>query len=130
MTLSEELTYVSDLAVLNFAGVNTITAIIPLELVTVQNAGAASSDIIPPAAGHIFYLKNLSLYETQAITGTPYVAAYDIAAAAQTLHTLNLNAGEPGLFGRLFCSRLRHELNGASAGFYSIVFDGFDLTYT
>jgi len=129
MNWPEKLQLVSDEAVAQFAVITTVTAIVPIEDVQGVGASTADFDFLAPVANHLYFIENLSVIEIVSITGNPLVRAYDIAAAIQNLFNPQLIANEY-VAKHLWCTRLAHLQNGASGGTYSIVFNGFDLTYT
>jgi len=129
MNLGEQMQYVSDLAEQSFAGITTVDAIVPIEETIVQLAGGANNDFLAAVADHIYYLEFLTIQEVIAITGLPLVTCFDIAAVVNTIASPNL-IPDPGQFRSMWCTRLRHNQSGASAGSYICVFNGFDITFT
>lgn len=130
MNYPEQLQYISDLAKGLFSEVNNVTAIVPIaDSVDISVAGA-SSDIIAAAAGHVYFIKSITVTEFNAIGGLPKVQAYNITPAVRTLCSPNLNAQGFWETWNLFCSRLAYSQGTGSGGSFSVVYFGFDLTYT
>jgi len=128
MTLGEEMQYVSDLAEHQFAAVTTITAIVPIEECRSTGADDANFDYLAAVAGHIYYVKTLTIDETKTITGKAALDAYDIVPTIQEIVKINQNV----IFQRLgpfWCTRLEHDKDSATGGDYAIIYSGFDLTF-
>jgi len=128
MNLPDEMQYVSDLTDATFAAVGTVTDIEPIYLIDNIAAVTAAFDYLAAVANHIYFIKDIRLYETVAITGSPRLEAYDIAAAVQILINPALQAPRAMQWKDFWCTRLAHV--AGLTGNYSIVFAGYDLTYT
>jgi len=128
MNWPEELQRVSDAAVASFAAITTVTAIVPVARSEGVAANAATFDYLPPVANHIYFLENVDIVETIAITGLPNVRIYDLTPTVTVLFGVNIQRSFNAR--SLWCTRLEHAVNGATVGFYSIVYYGFDITYT
>jgi len=130
MNLAENMQFVSDLAVVQFpATIGAVSGIVPVQLVQRTTANSADFDYLAAVANHIYYLESVALTEVVVITGLPLLMAYNLAASAERLLGINVNPGQQ-VAQNFFCTRLAHLLNGATTGSYSIVYNGFDLTYT
>ncbi len=124
----ETLQAVQDATRDRFAAITTITAIDPISVNDSIAANAVLFDLLAPVANHIYFLQNLLLIETVAITGNPTVRIYDITPTVNIMFGINLGSVFNGR--DIWCTRLEHAPAGASAGAYSINYNGFDLTYT
>jgi len=130
MSYPEKVAYVQDIAIRTFPGITSVTGIVPIEGYFWQLANGADTNFLAPVAGHIYYLEQISLIEVLAIAGNPRLRGYDIGAVVLALYTMNLSATDWYKAQNLWVSRLAHQLNGATAGRYSLLYNGFDLTYT
>jgi len=128
-SFGEKLQAVSDQARAQFGAITIVTAIVPIARSDGVDATSADFDFLAAVANHIYYLENLDIIESIAITGSPRIRIYDITPVVTTIFSPNLLAASLNAK-NIFCTRLRHQLNGASAGEYSIVYSGFDITYT
>lgn len=130
MSYSEKLQFVSDLARQQVPPAVIITAIIPIQEMQSVTVSTPTFNFLNPVASHIYFIENISVAQTIAITGSPLVQAYDIGAVILSLCSPGLVA-DADLYraSNFFITKLAHVPNAASAGNYSIVFNGFDLTY-
>jgi len=130
MTYPDKLSYVSDLTVHSFGAVTTITGIVPVEEAVQTLASAASFDYLPASAGHIYFIENIAIIEATAIvTGLPTINGYDIGAVSSVLCSPGLGSNADLWRAKAFwVTRLAHVV-GVN-GTYSIVYNGFDITYT
>ena len=109
--------------------IGNITDIQPIEIMANTTASTATFDYLSAVANHLYYIEKIFVTECSAITGNPRVNAYNESAVAQAICYPNSPKGD--FFAEDFwCTRLEHLLGGASAGDYSIIVIGFDLTYT
>ena len=129
MNWPEILQKVMDQAVGTFGAITEVTAIEPIQLVSNTLGAAADFNYLAPVANHIFYINNISILETTTIVSNPMIEAYDLTPTAFRICYPGIGAGVLYNAENFFCTRLAHLKNGGSAGAYSIIFTGFDLTY-
>jgi len=129
MNWAEKLTLVTDRVIATFGAISTVTGIVPVQVVRSVGASLADFDFLAPVANHIYFIDKIMCVRTSAITGNPFLQAYDLAPAVSTLYDPSVVSQYASL-SSFFVTRLSHLKNGASGGSYSIVFEGFDITYT
>jgi len=129
MNLAEQMQYASDLAVAQFpATIGAVTAIVPVEEMFLRAGDDADVDYLAAIASTIYFIEELYVCEAEPLTGTPHIRGYDIAAVSQEIINIANNLDYHIL--NFWCTRLQHAKSGTTAGSYSIVYNGFQLTYS
>jgi len=109
------------------AGVSTIDAITPVEEFLNINANAVAFDMLGAVANHLYFIENVTVMRTVTMAGNPFIQGYDIGAVARIVFAGGQTLGTRENF---WITRLAHLPNGATAGQYSIIYTGFDLTFS
>jgi len=130
MSYPETIQSVIDRTIQQFGAVSNVTAVDPIEEMTIQAAVGIATDFLPAVAGHLYFLERLHIIQVQAITGTPQVRGYDLTPTAHSIAGPNINTASVFDMGGFWVTRLEHFPAGATVGFYSVIYYGFDLTYT
>jgi len=127
MNLADEMQYVSDKTVATIGGVGSVSVIVPIQLVDNIAAVTAAFDYLAAVANHIYYIRDIRLYETVAMTGSPRLESYTFGAVIKILINPALQAPRAMQWKDFLCTRLAHV--PGLTGNYSIVYNGYDMTY-
>lgn len=129
MSFAELMQCVQDRTIDQFAGIGSISAIVPITDLQSIAASAADFDILAAVANHIYFIETVYVAEISGITGAPQIVFYDDAAVAVKLFAPNIGNQVNKSNANVWTTRIEHLQGGGSAGSYTINYIGFDLTW-
>lgn len=86
-----------------------------------------AGDLLGAAVNHQYFIRELRIYETGSVSGSPIIQGYDFVPAAISLVNLGLTLARPVHLTDFWCTRLAYT--AGAGGTYGVVLRALDITY-